>query len=76
MYYDDEARRFNFVSGILFGAVLGTGIGLLMAPSRQQTPTRLRDGASRVRDGAAEAGSYARDAGERGYRYAVDRFGR
>lgn len=32
MYYDDETRRFNFLSGLLFGAVLGAGLGLIAAP--------------------------------------------
>jgi len=30
MYYDDEARRFNFLSGLLLGTVLGTGLALLV----------------------------------------------
>jgi hypothetical protein len=32
MYYDDEARRFNFLSGLTLGTVLGAGLALLMAP--------------------------------------------
>ncbi|MQA91913.1 MAG: hypothetical protein GEU90_17115 [Gemmatimonas sp.] len=35
MYYDDEARRYNFASGLLLGTVLGTGLGLLAAPRRR-----------------------------------------
>jgi hypothetical protein len=37
MYYDDEARRFNFLSGFLLGAVLGTGIALAARPRRART---------------------------------------
>ncbi len=33
MYYDDQARRFNLLSGLLAGVVLGAGIALLLAPS-------------------------------------------
>ena len=36
MYYDDEARRFNFLSGLLLGAVLGTGIALAAGPPRKR----------------------------------------
>ncbi|HET7321146.1 MAG TPA: YtxH domain-containing protein [Longimicrobiaceae bacterium] len=34
MYYDDEARRFNFLSGLLLGGVVGAGVALLLAPRR------------------------------------------
>lgn len=33
MYYDDRARRFNFLSGLVLGAGLGVALGLL-APMR------------------------------------------
>jgi hypothetical protein len=39
MYYDDEARRFNFASGLVLGAILGTGLALLAAP--QKRPSRV-----------------------------------
>jgi gas vesicle protein len=39
MYYNDEARRFNFLSGLLCGSVLGAGLALLVAP---QKGVRLR----------------------------------
>ena len=49
MYYDDEARRFNFVSGLLFGAVLGAGLALIASPQEQlrslRSGTRGRRGA-------------------------------
>lgn len=43
MYYDDQARRFNLLSGLVFGAVLGAGIALLLPEgSGSRTRTRLR----------------------------------
>lgn len=30
MYYDDQARGFNLVSGLLTGAIFGAGVALLM----------------------------------------------
>ena len=34
MYYNDEARRFNFLSGLLCGSVLGAGLAMLVAPQK------------------------------------------
>lgn len=77
MYYDDEARRFNFISGLLLGAILGTGIGLLATPAMpKKTPTHLRDGAGSLRDGAVRASNRARDESERGLRAMADRIAR
>jgi gas vesicle protein len=49
MYYEDQARRFNLLSGFLFGALVGTLVGLLAAPARawagqrgRRRPRRLR----------------------------------
>jgi hypothetical protein len=43
MYYDDQARRFNLLSGLLAGVVLGAGIALLLSPDLARTPrVRLR----------------------------------
>lgn len=36
MYYDDEGRRFNVLSGLLFGTLLGAGIALLAAPAKRR----------------------------------------
>ena len=35
MYYDDETRRFNFLSGLLIGAVLGAALALIASPQDQ-----------------------------------------
>lgn len=40
MYYDDQARRFNLLSGLLSGAVLGAGIALLLRPEARSGATR------------------------------------
>lgn len=52
MYYDDQARRFNFVSGLAVGALLGTGLALLLRPARTVSPAR-RIGAESARLGGA-----------------------
>jgi gas vesicle protein len=35
MYYDDEARKFNFLSGFAIGAVLGLVAGLATRPLKR-----------------------------------------
>jgi hypothetical protein len=43
MYYEDQARRFNLLSGFLVGTVLGAGIGLLSGSlGSLQLPVRRR----------------------------------
>ena len=32
MYYEDQSRRFNLMSGLLFGTALGAGLALLLIP--------------------------------------------
>lgn len=63
MYYDDEARRFNFVSGLLLGAVLGTGLALLAAPQarKRKSPRRIRNSAATLRKRTGEGLDDARD---------------
>lgn len=34
MYYEDQSRRFNLVTGLLSGAVLGAGVALILLPDR------------------------------------------
>jgi hypothetical protein len=41
MYYDDEGRRFNVVTGLLFGTLLGAGITLLVTEQTRQPQPRL-----------------------------------
>jgi hypothetical protein len=42
MYYEDQSRRFNVLSGLLFGTVIGTGIALLAGPLRNFELPRRR----------------------------------
>lgn len=43
MHYEDQARRFNLLSGFLVGALIGTGLGLLASPTeRVRLPSRRR----------------------------------
>lgn len=70
MYYDDQAKRFNLVSGLLCGTVLGAGVGLLLISGRvggkrggRASRTFRKSAATvldRVRDGVQEARSGAR----------------
>ena len=67
MYYDDEARRFNFISGLLLGAVLGTGLALLAAPQNRTTVSARGLGKATARAGKRARASIedARDRGQR-----------
>lgn len=82
MYYDDEARRFNFLSGLVLGAFLGTGMALLFSleKPRRGAPRHIRDRAETLRrnasDGLEVAGRRARRASVRGLRAAADRMDR
>jgi hypothetical protein len=62
MYYDDEARRFNFVSGLILGSILGAGLALFARPHERLTkPRRLRRGYARARGSAGRGVSLAKD---------------
>lgn len=50
MYYQDQSSRFNLVSGLLSGAVLGAGFALLLGSSRPSRKVR------RLRRRAADLG--------------------
>jgi hypothetical protein len=46
MHYEDEARPFNFLSGLVLGVLLGTGLALLGVPRRRsRKPRHLRNSA-------------------------------
>gem|GEM_PF-3227274 len=63
MYYDDEARRFNFVSGILLGSILGAGLALVARPQKRfRKPRHIRSGYSRARSGAGRLSGGVSDA--------------
>jgi gas vesicle protein len=55
MEYDDDARAFNFVSGMIFGAAIGVGVALLFAPdSGRRTRRRISRLAGDVKDDAVD----------------------
>ncbi|MBW3534330.1 MAG: YtxH domain-containing protein [Gemmatimonadetes bacterium] len=55
MEYDHEAQVFNFISGLIVGAVLGAGIALLTAPdSGRKTRKRIRKTSHRIRGEAGD----------------------
>jgi hypothetical protein len=67
MYYDDQAKRFNLVSGLLCGTVLGAGVGLLLISGRvgeeRSTPSLRKSAATaleRARGRARRGGALAR----------------
>ncbi|MGD2068785.1 MAG: YtxH domain-containing protein [Gemmatimonadota bacterium] len=54
MEYDHETQVFNFISGLVLGAVIGAGVALLTAPqSGRRTRRRIRRSANDIRDTAA-----------------------
>ena len=68
MYYDDASRRFNFVSGLVFGAVLGAGVALLLAPQdRVRGSTNLARSARRLRRRATRGLDHLRDGVEESF---------
>jgi gas vesicle protein len=55
MEYDDDARLFNFLSGLICGAAIGAGVALLMAPdSGRKTRKRIHRAAEDLRDTASD----------------------
>ncbi len=55
MEYDDDARIFNFVSGLVAGAALGAGLALLMAPTTgKKARKRITRGAEDLKERAAD----------------------
>lgn len=77
----DHSRDISFsaVLGFVLGAVVGAGIGLLLAPGTgKETRRRIADAGGRLGDAARHAGermgNVARDAGDRLESAARDRF--
>lgn len=60
MYYEDQSRRFNLVSGLLSGAVLGAGIALILLPGHAR-PRRVRRAAARAGRSASRRMEALRD---------------
>lgn len=55
MEYEDDARLFNFLSGLVCGAAIGAGVALMMAPqSGRKTRKKLHRAAEDLRDNATE----------------------
>jgi hypothetical protein len=54
MYYDDQSRRFNVVSGLVCGAVLGAGLALAFAPARRARAALVSAAARELGRGAAQ----------------------
>jgi gas vesicle protein len=53
--YDRETQVFNFVAGLLLGAVIGAGIALLTAPDAgRRTRRRIRRVADELRESAGD----------------------
>ena len=48
MYYEDRSRRFNLLSGLVSGAVLGAGVALLLRPDLSAGTHRVRRAARGV----------------------------
>lgn len=54
MEYEDDARAFNFVSGLICGVAIGAGVALLMAPeSGKRTRRRITRQAGHLREDAS-----------------------
>ncbi|HEU0053609.1 MAG TPA: hypothetical protein VFQ39_10545 [Longimicrobium sp.] len=67
MHYDDRSRRYNLLSGLVFGAVLGAGLTLLLAPPPPVIRARARSAgraARQLRRDALFAIEDARDSAE------------
>lgn len=72
MHYDDEGRQYNFLTGLVLGLVVGTGIALLARIGPAKEVTRNLDRAVRrkqqnrpIRDLARNAGEAVRSGAER-----------
>jgi hypothetical protein len=75
MHYEDQARRINLMSGLLLGAVVGVGIGLMAGPLDIELPRRRRSRRQRLarqwkelRDSAQESVGATLGTGSRRWR--------
>jgi hypothetical protein len=70
MYYEDQSKRINLLSGFFAGTVLGVGLALLIQPERPRPRPSAR--ARAALGGLASRGAEA--AGAAAARMAVRRF--
>lgn len=76
MHYEDEARRFNLLSGLLFGTVVGSGLALLGRTLRRvRLPTRRRSPRQRLQRQLDEVRGEARKAARTALATGARRFG-
>jgi len=81
-FYDRaEDRNGSFMLGLITGAVLGAGLGLLLAPKsgaelRSQLTSRAGDLADRAAEGYQRASDVAADLADRGRNVARDAYDR
>ena len=55
MEYEQDARTFNFVTGLICGAAIGAGVALLMAPeSGKRTRKRIGRAAEDLKENAGD----------------------
>ncbi len=55
MEYQDDVRLFNFLAGLVCGALIGAGIALALAPeSGERTRLRLQRAAGDLRETASD----------------------
>ena len=59
MYYDEAPKRFNLLSGLACGALLGAGVALLLAPRPSRKLRKLRRRAAELGDRTARVGGRA-----------------
>ena len=73
MFYDDEARRFNFLSGLLLGAILGTGLALIAAPrGRRKLSRKTRQYGAALKHAVEHSGRVGKQKAGAGRSPAID----
>ncbi len=62
MEYENDARAFNFLTGLICGAAIGAGVALLLAPeSGKRTRKRITRAADDLKDDASERWDHIAD---------------